>query len=289
MFSKSKLNYFAGGSVLAMTGGLALLVGLELGFAAGLRAFFGIALGAAGTFMVLKTRLLILKKVGVILAICAVTMAWICPPEKPSIDWIKRDAIVVSAHWPATTDTDYLYRPTQAKDAAWRAVTLSKSWSQAPDAKNYRAEQIMIYFNTENPSEASFDSHPGWGHVLAKPTATRIRLSPDGYSNIRVENPLLGGAPTYLVTSQGAQIAWYPTGVAISVWVNPSKPSEIEDHPVTMDFDQSARYWFIALECLLFASGAIFLAKGRQWLAKKPIAETSSPEDPSTLRQKPSV
>jgi hypothetical protein len=275
MFSKSKLNLFTGGSVLAMTGGFAFLVGLELGFAAGLRTFFGIALGAAGTFMVLKTRLLLLKKTGVILAICAVITAWICPPEKPSISWIKRNAIVVSANWPATTDTDYLYRPTQAEDAAWRAITLSKSWAHAPEARNYRAEQTMIYFNPENPSEAGFDSHPGWSHVLAKPTATRIRLSPDGYSKIRVENPLLGAAPTYLVTSQGAQIAGYPAGVAISVWINPSKPSEIEDHPVTVNFDQSVRYWLIALECLLFVSGALFLAKGRQWLAKKPIAETS--------------
>lgn len=269
-----------------MTAGLALLVGLELGFAAGLRAFFGIVLAAAGAFLILKTRLLNLKKVGVILAICAVTLAWICPPEKPPIDWDKRDAIVVSAHWPATTDTDYLY---QAKDAAWRALTLSKSWEQAPEARKYRAEQAIIYFNPENPSEAGFDGRPGWGHVLAKPSATRIRLSPDGYSKIRVENPLLGGAPTYLVTSHGSQIAWYPAGVAISVWVNPFNPSDIEDHPVTVTFDQSTRYWFIALECLLFASGAIFLAKGRQWLAKKPLAETSLPNDPSTLPQRPSV
>jgi hypothetical protein len=247
--------------------------------------------------MVLKTRLLPLKKIGVTLAICAITTAWICPPEKPSINWLKRDAIVVSANWPATTDTDYLYRPAEAEDAAWRAITQSKSWAKAPEARSYRAEQTMVYFNPENPSEAGFDSHPGWGHVLAKPSATRIRLSPDGYSNIRVENPLLGAAPTYLVTSQGAQIAWYPAGVAISVWVNPSKPSEVEDHPVTVDFDQSARSWFIALECLLFVSGAFFLAKGRQWLAKEPIAEAPtearaeapSPEDPPTPRPKPYV
>lgn len=244
---------------------LAFLVGGVSGFAGALTAlvFLAVVVAVAGLagFLILKSRLVARKKAGLLLIIAALLTAWFWSGARTPRQWPEERATVASISGPtAVTETDYSYRPDEAKKGAALLTTQTKSWAKLPEAKGYRAGTTAVYFNRANPSEVRFEPTNGFTRTSASPVSTRIRVTGEGTATLRVGSPLFPKT----ATTTGPHVASYNVGASIPVWVNPVSQTELSFQPRATDGGQ--KYWMAALAGAFALGGISALFIGKQWI-----------------------
>jgi restriction system protein len=253
---------------------LAFLVGGVSGFGGALTAlvFLAVVVAVAGLagFLILKSRLVARKKAGLLLLIAALLTAWFWNGARASRQWPEEHATVASISGPtAVTETDYSYRPDEAKKGASLLTTQTKSWAKLSEAKGYRAGATAVYFNRANPSEVRFEPTNGFARTSASPVSTRIRVTGEGTATLRVGSPLFPKT----ATTTGPHVANYIVGETIPVWTNPVSPTELSFQPHATVGGQ--KYWMAALAGALALGGISALVIGKQWIDPSVPAPTS--------------
>ncbi len=244
---------------------LAFLVGGVSGFAGALTAlvFLAVVVAVAGLvgFLILKSRLAARKKAGLLLLIAALLTAWFWSGARAPKQWSEERATVASISGPtAVTETDYSYRPDEAKKGAALLTTQTKSWAKLSEAKGYRAGATAVYFNRANPSEVRFEPTTGFTRTSASPVSTRIRVTGEGTATLRVGSPLFPKT----ATTTGPHVASYNVGATIPVWINPVSQTELSFQPRATDGGQ--KYWMAALAGAFALGGISALVIGKQWI-----------------------
>lgn len=253
---------------------LAFLIGGLSGFAGALTAlvFLAVVVAAAGltSFLILKSRLVVRKKAGLLLVIAALLTAWFWSGARAPRQWPEERATIASISGPtAVTETDYSYRLDEAKKGAALSITQTKSWAKLSEAKSYRAGPTAVYFNRANPNEARFEPTNGWVRTSASPGSTRIRVTGEGTATLRVGSPLF----PKMATTTGPHVASYTVGATLPVWINPLSQTELSFQPRATEGGQ--KYWMAALAGALALGGMAALIIGKQWI------DPSSPRPPS--------
>ena len=259
---------------------LAFLVGGISGFAGALTAlvFLAIVVAVAGLagFLILKSRLVARKKAGLLLIIAALLTAWFWSGARAPRQWPEERATIASITGPtAVTETDYSYRPDEAKKGAALLTTQTKSWAKLSEAKGYRAGATAVYFNRANPSEVRFEPTNGFTRTSASAVVTRIRVTGEGTATLRVGSPLFPKT----ATTTGPHVASYNVGASIPVWVNPLSQTELSFQPRTTEGGQ--KYWMVALAGAMALGGLCSLAIGKQWIDPSRPLPVSAPFTPA--------
>jgi HJR/Mrr/RecB family endonuclease len=244
---------------------LAFIIGGVSGFAGALTAlvFLAVVVAVAGlaVFLILKSRLVARKKTGLVLIIAALLTAWFWSGSRAPRQWPEERATVASISGPpAVTETDYSYRPDEAKKGDALLTTQTKSWSKLSEAKSYRGGPTVVYLNRANPSEVRFEPTNGWVRASASPGSTRIRVTGEGTATLRVGSPLF----PKMATTTGPHVANYTVGATLPVWINPLSQTELSFQPRATEGGQ--KYWLAALAGALALGGVSALVVGKQWI-----------------------
>lgn len=244
---------------------LAFVIGGVTGFAGALTALVFlagvVAVAGLASFLILKSGLVARKKAGLLLIIAASLTAWFWSGARAPRQWPEERATVASISGPtAVTETDYSYRPDDAKKGTVLLTTQVKSWAKLSEAKGYRAGATPVYFNRANPSEVRFEPTNGFARTSASPVSTRIRVTGEGTATLRIGSPLFPKT----ATTTGPHVANYNVGTTIPVWINPVSQTE-------MSFQSRAtaggqKYWMAALASALVVGGISALVIGKQWI-----------------------
>lgn len=253
---------------------LAFLVGGVSGFAGALTAlvFLAVVVAVAGlaSFLILKSRLVARKKAGLLLILAAFLTAWFWTGARAPRQWPEERATVAAVNGPtAVTETDYSYRPDEAKKGAALSITQTKSWARLSEAKGYRAGPTTVYFNRANPSDVHFEPTNGWVRTSASPGSTRIRVTGEGTATLRIGSPLF----PKMATTTGPHVASYSVGATLPVWINPVSQTELSFQPRATDGGQ--KYWMAALAGVMAIGGLCALVVGKQWTDPSMLPPTS--------------
>ncbi|HVT26940.1 MAG TPA: restriction endonuclease [Lacipirellulaceae bacterium] len=244
---------------------LAFLIGGVSGFAGAVTAlvFLAVVVAVAGlaAFLILKSRLVARKKAGLLLIIAALLTAWFWSGARAPRQWPEERATVASINGPtAVTETDYSYRPDEAKKGTSMVVTQTKSWAKLSEARGYRPGPTAVYFNRANPSEVRFEPTNGWVRASASPGSTRIRVTGEGTATLRIGSSLFPKT----ATTTGPHVASYTVGATLPVWINPVSQTELSFQPRATEGGQ--KYWMAALAGALAIGGMSALVIGKQWI-----------------------
>lgn len=244
---------------------LAFAIGGLSGFASALTAlvFLAVVVVATGlaSFLILKSRLVCRKKIGLLLIIPALLMAWYWNGARAPKQWPEARATVASISGPtAITETDYAYRTDGTKNGATLLTTQTKSWAKLSEANKHRPGPTVVYFNRTSPNEVHFEPTNGWVRTSANPLSTRIRVTGEGTATLRIGSALFPRT----ATTTGPHVAGYTVGATLPVWINPVSGTELSFQPRTTDGGQ--KYWMLALAGALAVGGVLALVTGKQWL-----------------------
>lgn len=257
---------------------LALLIGGVSGFAGALIALVVLAIVVSvvgfASFLILKSRLVVRKKAGLLLVIGAILTAWVWNDIRATLHWSEARATVTSiSGLTAVTETDYTYQPSETRNSPILSVTQVKSWPKLTEAKNYRAGPTAVYYNRSNWGEVSFELTKGTGRATATPVATRIRVTGEGTATLRIGTSVFA----MTATTTGPHVVDWTVGSTVPVWINPISKTEFSFQPRTTEPDQ--KYWMAALAGVCALGGLASLAFGKQWLgpARLPAPTASSP------------
>jgi Holliday junction resolvase len=259
---------------------LAFVIGGVSGFAGALTAliFLAVVVAVAGLagFLILKSRLVARKKAGLLLIIAASLTAWFWSGARAPRQWPEEHSTVTSVVGPtAVTETDYSYRPYEAKKGTSMVVTETKSWAKLSEAKGYRPGPIAVYFNRANPSEVRFEPTNGWVRTSASPGSTRIRVTGDGTATLRIGSPLFPKT----ATTTGPHVANYTVGATLPVWINPVSQTELSFQPRATEGGQ--KYWIAALAGVMAIGGLCALVIGKSWIdPSRPLPASASFTNP---------
>ncbi|HVU34721.1 MAG TPA: restriction endonuclease [Opitutaceae bacterium] len=229
------------------------------------------------SFLILKSRLVAWKKVGLMLILAALLTAAYWHMARAPRQWREERATVVAINGPtAVTETDYYFRP-DARGAEM-VVTQSKSWARLSEANRYRAGPITLYFNPADPSEVVFEPREGWMRAPGRPGATRVRVTGVGTATLRVGSLLF---PT-TATTTGPHVADYAVGTTLPVWINPTSETEMSLRPRVTD--SGPRYDLAALAGVLALAGvgALVLGSRSPGPDTPTNASVHSPQNPTS-------
>lgn len=262
---------------------LAFLIGGVSGFSGALTALIilvaVIAIAGLAGLLILKSRLVARKKLGLLLVIGALIAAGTWNTARAPRQWPENRATVASIVGPsAITETDYSYHPVEMRNGSSLLTTQTKPWANLSEAKNYRAGPVVVYYNRSNPSEARFESVNGWGRTTANPIATRIRVTGEGTATLRIGSALF----PQMATTTGPHVASLTVGSTISVWIDPISRTEMSFEPRATVGGQ--KYWMLVLAGAMAFGGLCALVVGKQWVgtpaplpANTAFANTVSP------------
>lgn len=244
---------------------LAFLIGGVSGFSGALTALIilAVVIGVAGLagILILKSRLVVRKKLGLLLIIGALLAAGVWNTARAPRQWPEDLATVASIVGPsAVTETDYSYHPVETKNGSSLLTTQTKPWANLSEAKNYRAGPVVVYYNRTNPSDARFESVNSWGRTSANPISTRIRVTGDGTATLRTGSALF----PQIATTTGPHVASFTVGSTISVWIDPVSQTEMSFEPRATVGGQ--KHWMIVLAGTLAFGGLCALVVGKQWV-----------------------
>lgn len=244
---------------------LAFLIGGVSGFSGALTALILLAVviavaGLAG-LLILKSRLVVRKKLGLLLIIGALLGTWIWNSTRAPRQWPEDRATVASIVGPsAVTETDYSFHPVEANNGVSLLTTQTKPWANLSEAKNYRAGPVVVYYNRSNPSDTRFESVNGWGRASANPISTKIRVTGTGTATLRIGSVLF----PQMATTTGPHVASFTVGATIPIWIDPVSRTEMSFEPRATVGGQ--KYWIVVLTGALAFGGLFALVAGKQWI-----------------------
>ncbi len=259
---------------------LAFLIGGVSGFAGAFAAlvllFVVVAVAGLAGWLILKSRLVARKKLGLLLIISALLTAWFWSSARAPRQWHEESATVASINGPpAISETDYAYHPDEAKKGISLTTTQSKSWAKLSEAKSYRAGLATVYYNRANPSEVRFEPANGWTRTSASPVSTRIRVTGEGTATLRIGSPMF----PKIATTTGPHVANYTVGATLPVWINPISQTEFSFQLRTNEGGE--KYWMVALAGTLALGGLCSLVIGKQWIDPSRPLRPSVPSAPT--------
>ena len=193
--------------------------------------------------------------------IAALLTGWFWSGARAPRQWPEEHATIAFIVGPtAVTETDYSYRPDEAKKGTALLTTQTKSWSSLSEAKGYRAGPIAVYFNRASPGEVRFDPTNGFARTSANPVSTRIRVTGEGTATLRIGSPLFPRT----ATTTGPHVAGYTVGTTLPVWINPVSQTQLGFQPRATEGGQ--KYWMAALAGVMAIGGLCAIVLGKQWI-----------------------
>lgn len=269
-------------AVLAVIILLALAAGGIGGFARAFVSFlfFGVGLALVGgtCFLVMRSRLIRAKRLGLTLILLGGSTLWFWRALQPPPTWTETQATIRSVvSPPCQTETDYTFQ-TQGQTLKF---TLKKEWKSVDEARRLSTTAIVVYFNPSNPTDVSEKPVNGWTRVSATPQATRYHLQGNFEATLAIGRDLFSTS-TATITGPAAD---NKVGATISVWVNPLNPRELS--PVPRDTVGGKQIPMFILAIIGVGVGIGFLFTSRQWIAPVPSDSVYEPPVRATVPPPP--
>jgi len=255
--------------------GLALLVGGVTGFATALMGivFLAVIVGVVGlaAFVILRSRLLVRKKVGLLLVLSGLLLAGYWNISRQPQPWSEEHAMVTSVSGPpATTETFYSFHPDDSPKDVLLTFAQSKTWDRLVKARNYQAASIGVYYNPADPREVSIEPVNKWRRTRATPVKTNITVTGRGSATLQFGSVLFPSTATI----EGPQVADYVPGTRFSVWINPTNKTELRLQPAMTD--PGKKYTLVIFAALMALGGIVTLVAGKEWIDP---SQTQAPEN----------
>ena len=258
-------------AVLGIVVLLALAIGGIGGFAQALMSL--LVLGFMGVlvfgvcYLVLRSRLILSKRIGICLVIVGSCTGWLWYALQPPPMWREARATIRSViSPPCRADTDYSF---QAQGMTW-TFTRQKDWLNVDEARRYSTAAIALYFNPARPAETSDQPVNGWIRASATRHATRYHEQGDYKATIA-----FGAGPfsTFTGTISGP-VANNRVGTAIPIWINPLNATDVSLAP--RETIGGKQYPMLSCAVACAVAGFVLLFTDRRWITAVPPGASRS-------------
>ena len=276
---------------LALLGFISLAVGGITHFIGVLQRLllgsFVLILFGAGVLVVINSRLILLRKFGVVLVLAS-ALAWLVWWEiKPPRTWQPIPFRVVRVDAPsARTRGPYFFNLPQPKGSQSRSVILVRQWDNLSRATREATNPIVIYFNPTSPDEVSESYKPGWLATRATPGAISIEEVGSYAAQLQ------GGDIFHPIQEKltGLMAKNLTVGQTISLWSNPLQPDEFsltERETVGGNHGMlaiaAAAILIVGVGCL-FARGGWIMSLDKRAMTEAPAQDQGVPIKQTTTR-----
>lgn len=253
-----------------------LLVSLLVGGIAGFANVFlalvvtaiGVLLFGGAGFLILRSRLLLGKKAGVIFLLAAMALAMFWRLGR------------LPDHWPAEKATLLRITPaavsvTAVYNYGWQSATFehrtTHDWASLDEAKRKTPATITLYLNPARPIDTADKAQTGWSKVTANLTTAEYSAKNTPTGVARVGDALFGRN----IELKGDFLSGRLPGQSVTIYRNPRDPEQLSLEPRATD--GGGRYPLLWSALALGAAGLAFvLRRPGDWIDSTKVAETSA-------------